>query len=145
MVERMSSGVSWLRSEAAVYSGGTAADTSASLVRWQQGEQSVMLSRQAWRVIHEIHYIIRIWLCSGKVPEKKMYLDYTCIQQKRGLLTGYQFLYKSNIYKSVTTHTSQVSHVVTVVSSEMKYTKLNKSHIVDISLLIFICIRLVLR
>lgn len=57
-------------------------------------EQSVMLGRQAWRVIHEIHYVIGIWLCSGKVPEKKMYLDYTCIQQKRGLLTGYQFLYK---------------------------------------------------
>ena len=37
----MSSEVSRLRSEAAVYSGGTAADTSVSAVRWQQDEQTV--------------------------------------------------------------------------------------------------------
>ena len=40
MVARMSSRVSRLRSEAAVYSGGTAADTYVSVVRWQQGEQT---------------------------------------------------------------------------------------------------------
>lgn len=52
-----------LRKEAALWSGDTAADTSASLGRWRQGEHTTVWLRWVWALGRHLTFLISLTLC----------------------------------------------------------------------------------